>query len=425
MRIATLLHGLNSIDGGFHYELVFLDALAELAPRFAEEIVCIASPNTSLTPLASLGGLAYRDLPIRTLHGVVPQQWQPEAYLQNKPVEQPRVDPNTLRPDRELADAFRKAGVDLILLLGPHLHVFSWLTPFIMSIHDLNHRLQPEFPEVSAFGEFHRREYLYSHVCRYATFVLVNSEVGKEDVLQCYGNFIDESRIRVLPYYPPVKHKPLPSEQDLTRVATKYRLPSCYFFYPAQFWRHKNHVLILRAMRTIVDKAKLRVPVVFCGSYADYHRAATFMEVRSLAAQLGLAGDVHYLGPVPEEDMAALYTLSVGLVMPTFFGPTNIPPLEAWHFNRPVITSDIRGLREQSGDASILIDPRSPEDLAQAMLQLWQDKAFCAEFGERGRKRLASYTWDAFVNGIAAILTEACERVRAGCTPKFPGSALL
>jgi hypothetical protein len=69
-----------------------------------------------------------------------------------------------------------------------------------MSVYDLNHRLQPEFPEVSAFGEFDRREYLYENVCRYATLVVVDSEVGKEDLLRFYGHLIDEDRIRILPY---------------------------------------------------------------------------------------------------------------------------------------------------------------------------------------------------------------------------------
>ena len=125
---------------------------------------------------------------------------------------------------------------------------------------------------------------------------------------------------------------------------------------------------------------------MFCGSYSDYARALNFKEMWASAAQLGLTNEVRYLGPVPDEDMAALYTQSVALVMPTFFGPTNIPPLEAWHFGRPVITSDIRGLREQTGDAGLLVDPRSPDALADAMLRLWRDDALCTALAERGRK---------------------------------------
>jgi glycosyltransferase involved in cell wall biosynthesis len=420
MRVGVLTHTLNSVDGGFHYEVVFLDALSEIAARFPEELLYLASPQHNLAALASTSGLAYRGLPIRPLHQAVSAQQPPEVYLKAKPVPQPKLDPDTFRCDRNAAMGFRNAGIDLILMLGPYGPAFSWVTPFVMSVYDLNHRLQPEFPEVSAFGEFDRREYLYANVCRYATLVVVDSEVGKEDLLRFYGHLIDEDRIRILPYYSPVGRKPLPQPPELARVAAKYRLPKRYFFYPAQFWRHKNHALILQALKVIADQTGEKIAVVFCGSYSDYARASNFKDVWSLATQLGVANDVRYLGAVPDEDMAALYTLSAGLVMPTFFGPTNIPPLEAWHFGRPVITSDIRGLREQTGDTGLLVDPRSPQALADAMQRLWRDEALGAALAERGRVRLASRGWSCFVDGVAAILTEACERVRAGRTPKFP-----
>lgn len=197
-------------------------------------------------------------------------------------------------------------------------------------------------------------------------------------------------------------------------------MPARYFFYPAQFWRHKNHALILHAIRLIAAETGEVVPVVFCGSYADYNRALNFKEVEALAKELGVADRVRYLGVVPDEDLPALYSLSVGLVMPTFFGPTNFPPLEAWHYGRPVITSGIAGLREQIGDAGLLIDPRSAPELSRAMLQLWRDEALGAELARRGRQRLSCYSWETFIAKVAAILIEACERVRAGRTPHYP-----
>jgi glycosyltransferase involved in cell wall biosynthesis len=244
--------------------------------------------------------------------------------------------------------------------------------------------------------------------------------VGKADVLRFYGNLIDEDRIRILPYYPPIERKAAPDPQELDRIRAKYSLPQRYFFYPASFWRHKNHELILRATKLIADETGEVVPVVFCGTFQDYFRAIPFKDMVSLAMKLGIVDRVRYLGMVPDEDMAALYTSSVGLVMPTFFGPTNIPPLEAWHCGRPVISSDIPGIREQIGDAGLLVNPRSAPDLAQAMLRLWRDEALGAQLAERGQRRLASYSWDAFITGVTAVMTEACERVREGRTPRYP-----
>jgi glycosyltransferase involved in cell wall biosynthesis len=419
MRIGVLRYPVRTTDGLAHYEMVFLDALAEAASTSDDEIVCLAGPENDFFSLVTQGGLSYRGLPIKPMRDTVFRQEAPELYLV-PPQAGPELDPRSIPFDKESAAAYGKAGVGLVLQLGPYAYPFLARVPFVMPIFDLNHRLQPEFPEVSALGEYSRREFLYINTCRFATFVLVDSEAGKADVLKFYGEQIAEDRIRVLPYYPAIGKKPLPDSKEQARVAAKFRLPERYFFYPAQFWRHKNHAAILHAIKIIADETGERVPVVFCGTYADYFRALNFIELRKLANLLGVAERVFYLGMVPDEDMAALYTLSAGLVMPTFFGPTNLPPLEAWHYGRPVITSDIRGIREQIGDAGLLADPRSPQQLAGAMLELWRNHALGRTLAERGRKKLEAYSWPAYVKAVAGIVAEASERVRSGRSPRFP-----
>jgi len=422
MRIGIGRSLTDSSSGGvFQYEIVFLKALSEIATRFPEEFVYLFYNPTDLGMLASAGGLHYRGIPIVPFAKAPAQSPPLEALLRQRPQTPMPLNPNApVKFDHAGADALRRNGIDLFLLLSPNLSGFVFRLPFIVPIFDLNHRLQPEFTEVSAFGESDIRDFFYINTCRFATFVLVDSEYGKQHVLRFYGDFIDDDRIRILPMFPPIAGRPLPNAQELARVRAKYNLPERYFFYPAQFWPHKNHKLIVQALKRIADESGAQASLIFCGGYWTHIMAVYFKETMDLAANLGIAERVRYLGSVPDEDMAALYTMSVGLVMPTFFGPSNIPPLEAWHFGRPVITSDIEGLREQSGDAALLVDPRSVESLAEAMKRLWQNEALCAELTARGKKRLASYNWSAFLEAVAGILSEACERVRSGRTPRYP-----
>jgi len=421
MRIGIARSLTDSMSGGvFQYEIVLLKALGELAKRYPEEFVYLCYNSGDLGILAGAGALNTNGIPVVPVSTSSRKLPPPEELLTHRPPTPLPFDPNIVKFDYAAADALRSNGVDLLLLLSPNMPGFNFRLPFVVPIFDLNHRLQPEFPEVSAFGEINNREHYYVNTCKYATLVLVDSEIGKADVLQFYGHLVKDDRIRVLPYYPPIVNRAAASAQDLARVRAKYNLPPRYFFYPAQFWPHKNHALILQAIKIIADETHEVVPVIFCGGYWTYLMAHNFKDVMALALKLGIADRVRYLGSVPDEDMAALYTLSAGLVMPTFFGPTNIPPLEAWHFGRPVITSDIRGAREQNGDAGLLVDPRSPKALAEAMQQVWRDEAFCAELVARGKRRLASYSWSTFVDSLGAIITEACERVRTGRTPSYP-----
>jgi glycosyltransferase involved in cell wall biosynthesis len=150
---------------------------------------------------------------------------------------------------------------------------------------------------------------------------------------------------------------------------------------------------------------------VFCGSYDGEIRERTFREVMTFRSQLGLEGEILYLGYVPNEDMSGLYAGAAALVMPTFFGPTNIPVLEAWAFGCPVLTSDIRGIREQAGNAAVLVDPRSVEAIADGIYQLWNDASLRHILADAGRQLLATYRPGDYRQRLIEILEEAKVRV--------------
>lgn len=321
-------------------------------------------------------------------------------------------DPDVVRARPDISRWFHHCRVDLMLYPAPGPLSFETGLPYAMAIHDLQHRLQPEFPEVSANGEWEFREYFFRNGSRYATLLLADSEVGKEDILNFYGPYgVTSDRVKVLPFLPAYYLAVDLSESERQRVQTIYHLPERYLFYPAQFWPHKNHIRTVKALGLLREEHSIKVPIVFCGDHTGEIRERTFHEVMSLSHQLGIAGQIHYLGYVPDEDMSALYAGAVALVMPTFFGPTNIPVLEAWAFGCPVLTSDIRGIREQAGGAAILADPRSVEAIADGIYQLWTDEHLRSTLIEQGRQRLSTYTPDDYRRRLIDILEEAKMRV--------------
>ena len=71
-----------------------------------------------------------------------------------------------------------------------------------------------------------------------------------------------------------------------------------------------------------------------------------------------------------------LYTNAFSLVYPSFFGPENMPPLEAFALGCPVIASEVSGAKEQLGNAAILFDPRDENDLARKIKLLYNNKKY-------------------------------------------------
>jgi glycosyltransferase involved in cell wall biosynthesis len=308
---------------------------------------------------------------------------------------------------------FRKHGLDFVFWTAPDPLAFECGMPFVMPIHDLQHRLQPQFPEVSESGQWQARERLCCNAARRATMLIADSIEGRDDILSYYGHLVPPERIAILPFVPPPHISVVDPDDQVRQVRKKFSLPERYFFYPAQFWPHKNHEGIVRALGLLRARGRQDISVVFCGSQDDPVYAPTRRAVMRLSAELGVGRQVTTLPYVPDALMAGLYLGSVGLVMPTFFGPTNIPILEAWRMGRPVITSDIRGVKSQAGDAALLVDASSPEDLAGAMQTLWDDRFLALRLVEAGRRRDASWTAGDFAVRLREILSAASAWARS------------
>jgi glycosyltransferase involved in cell wall biosynthesis len=90
--------------------------------------------------------------------------------------------------------------------------------------------------------------------------------------------------------------------------------------------------------------------------------------------------------------------------MPTFFGPTNIPPLEAMKLGCPVAVSNIYGMPEQTRGAALLFDPESEQEIANAIALLWENDALCYSLREQGKIVSAQWTSEHFSDKLESVL---------------------
>src|SRR5207247_11243486 len=121
--------------------------------------------------------------------------------------------------------------------------------------------------------------------------------------------------------------------------------------------------------------------------------------VRRETDRLGLADAVHFLGFVPRADLVALYRSALALTYVTFFGPENLPPLEAFALGCPVVASAVDGSEEQLGDAAFLVPPADHVALATSILQLRDDATVRSTLIERGRARAGRFTKREYIQG--------------------------
>ncbi|MDF2529161.1 MAG: mannosyltransferase [Gammaproteobacteria bacterium] len=269
--------------------------------------------------------------------------------------------------------------IDLVYFTSPS----SWALDledfnYIYTLWDLAHRDQMEFPEVRQNREFERREQLFRAVLPKATAILVDSAIGKLNASHRYG--LDSERIWALPFLPSAQLY----KESAVDIKKKYAIDGDYIYYPAQFWPHKNHVYIVDALALLKQAFQKKLHVIFSGS-----NKGNLAYLLDYAKEKKVAEQVHYIGFAPSEELADLYKQSLALVMPTYFGPTNIPPLEAFALEVPVFYSDLPDLREQVEGTAILMNLRDPESLACSLNELILGKIDIKTLCQNGKNRLA------------------------------------
>lgn len=299
-----------------------------------------------------------------------------------------------------IRDSYEKiimeSGVEMFWFMYPY--CLTMEIPYMLTYFDLQHRLQPYFPEVSLRGEWNKREMRYEHMLRRASFVITGTQTAKSEIEYFYQ--VPPERIKVLPLPTPqfaLDAAPCSSKEVLGR----YNIPENYIFYPAQFWPHKNHACLLRALRFLQDEWGLAFHAVFSGS--DQGNRSY---IERLTSELNLLKQVHFLGFVPQQDLMLLYQNALALVFPSFFGPDNFPPLEAFALGCPVIAANVPGAQEQLGDAVLLADPKDPQEFAAAIRSVYGDSGLRQRLLLRGLERARKWTPRDYVRGIFSILDD-------------------
>jgi glycosyltransferase involved in cell wall biosynthesis len=260
---------------------------------------------------------------------------------------------------------------------------FRTRIPAVYMPYDLQHLHLPHL-----FSRLERtlKTAYYGTLCDEATAVVSISGWGKGDLVRTLG--LPPEKIFVVPLAPAVDAYEAPGAAELQRVRDRLSLPEAFAYYPAQTWRHKNHVVLLEALAMLRDRDGLAVPVVCSG-----HRNDFFPEIERRARRLGLAEQVRFVGFVSPWEVQALYRLCRILVFPSLFEGFGMPVIEAFRTGVPVACSSATCLPEIAGGAAVLFDPRSPSEMAEAIRKVWTDPALQASLRERGRARAADFTW--------------------------------
>jgi glycosyltransferase involved in cell wall biosynthesis len=294
-----------------------------------------------------------------------------------------------------LERTIQREKLDLIWYMVPNALPVS--VPFIATVLDLEHRKQPYFPEVSLMDwTWTARESNYCRLLPRSAFILTGTEQGKMEVVDYYR--VNPALVKVIPFPTPTSFFPCASSA-VEAIKKKYGVTGDFLLYPAQFWPHKNHINLLLGLDVLRREYDLRPSLVLTGSdkgNRDY--------VRKLVRELHLSEQVFDLGFVSREELTCLYAGASALVYPSFFGPDNLPPLEALASGCPAAVADVPGAREQLGRGALYFNPSDPDQIAAKICQVLRSEDCRQKLIDEGIKISRQRTPHSYISAVCDML---------------------
>lgn len=287
----------------------------------------------------------------------------------------------TLAPPRS-DGTIEGAGIDLMHFTMQS--AFLTELPNIYHPWDLQHVHLPQF---FSDEERQKREEFYGAFCHQARMVAVATTWTKRDVMQHFK--LAEDKVQIVSVAPVLATYPTPTSDDIAAAKQKFALPDAFIFYPAQTWAHKNHIELLEALALLRDRHGLIIPLVSSG-----HRNDFYMHIERRVRELKLTDQVSFPGFVTPLELQCLYKLCRCVVFPSKFEGWGMPLTEAFLAGAPVACSNATSLPDLVSDAGLIFNPDDVEEMADAIRRLWTNAVLRQTLVERGRKRVALFSWD-------------------------------
>jgi glycosyltransferase involved in cell wall biosynthesis len=269
----------------------------------------------------------------------------------------------------------------------------------IVTIHDV---WMDRFPQYSRklFGQrwsFYRTKRTISN----ARKVITVSEYSAHDIAMLYG--VPREKIAVIYNGVSDAFRPLSDPTRLAQLRERFSWPADRFIlFAGGADPRKNHRVLLEAYAMRATQLRSHC-LIMLG--APTHR---FGNIQDTARMLGLSDRVVCVGHLSADELRVLYAHADLFAFPSLYEGFGMPVLEAMACGTPVITSATTALPEVVGDAAVLIDPHSPEQLAEALVRMVTDSALRQTLRAKGFERAKQFTWAQAARMTLAVYREVC-----------------
>lgn len=255
----------------------------------------------------------------------------------------------------------------------------------VTTIHDVTPYFFPGHKMKSPLRRICFRLVFLSSV-RKAKRIIAVSESTKKDIMRYFK--MPGSKIEVIYEGADEQFRVIADRSIIGRLKEKYGLKKPFLFYTGVWRNHKNLVGLIRAFKIVRERYNLDISLVLGGKEDPY-----YPEVRQTWEELGLENDIVPVGFIDQAELPIFYNAATAFIIPSFYEGFGLIGLEAMSCGTPVISSDRTSLPEILGKGAVYFDPDKPEEIAEKIRLVFNDKRLYNELKENGFSQVKRYSW--------------------------------
>jgi glycosyltransferase involved in cell wall biosynthesis len=253
----------------------------------------------------------------------------------------------------KINNIFKDENCELIFFLSSEYRERMYI-PYICTVWDLQYKTHPYFEEVSSWGKLIYKNTVIDNFIKQSKIIITGSRVGKREIKK-YLKY--KNKIIILNH--PVSMEFLKKNTNIFFKKIKNK----FFLYPANLWKHKNHLNLIKAFKIFV-KINKKFFLILVGEPKNNYK-----KIKELIKELQLQKKVFYLRFVSRKMLLGLYDNCFAVTFIPFSGPENLPPLEAFARKKIVINSLYNGSKEQLKNYPIYVNPYNVKSIYNGLMK--------------------------------------------------------
>ncbi|MEA3497155.1 MAG: glycosyltransferase family 1 protein [Bacteroidota bacterium] len=301
-----------------------------------------------------------------------------------------------------LPKAARKYGCDILHCTSNTAPINS-KTPLVVTLHDIIYMesfplFNNSFTWYQRLGNTYRR-FVVPKIVKTASKIITVSKFEQKRINDFFG--IKDNRLQTV-YNGVGEHfQKIDDQNKLEEIRKKYKLPEKFLFFIGNTDPKKNTKGTLTAFSKYFRNTKKPIPLVM----PDYDIG----ELKNILEDIGdkeLLEHIHLTGYIVNTDLPAIYNLCSIFIYTSLRESFGIPMLEAMRCGTAVITSNTSSMPEVSGNAALIVDPHSPDEISKAITTIENDKNLRKKLIEEGFKNASKFSWKSMAEDVLKIYEE-------------------